>query len=737
MAYAPKEAKIIPGGLNLLPPGDQVNDGDCLELTGFWPGAAGRLEQTPTLVLQTPANGAGKDTVLQSGDDLYYAGLGSLYVNDSFIDSGFDGSPLGALSFQGWNWFINPVKGRRWRRNPSGSGYQGEYWTESRPNANLFPTILAGQGGLLGLPIQYQYYFTWVIEGLGETNPSDVTVQTVSTGDALMLTLPDDITPPDDATGWNVYRQNYDDSSGIGEFSIAYLVNATPIPITQTSYVDFGLAGSNQDDTAIRELGVILAFDHDEPPPARVMANKPFNGRIVVANSPDHPNRIWWTDALEPAFFPGASNPNTGQWADIGDDTEDPVLAIAIRPLTAIIYRKKSIWRVLGDFDDPNSRIDPIVPELGIAGIRAMCSTSVGDFFIASGGRGVYQFNNDWAQSISGPVDTVWRGLPTENLPTLGKTYESQCAIGYRGGRLWCSYPLANGNAALSLIYHLASQRWFDFGVGYGAFLDAGDKFYGVNGGVYSLEDQYIGGSTVLAYQSGYYNAGLPDHEKTWADLIVNHNTQGATLTVTVRINKNDNPAFTSFVVATITSNAMTKSIIPLVYPSNYAVTELQGKPIRSYSLSIRITGNGADDAPVIIDSPMILHYYLEARKAKTFDSAATDHGTGMVKIVDQVQFDIDANAGPATLQVHSDVPGGALVKRLGTSGQVVPQTTHRGSEIVVLSTRCAGRLIRYTMTTPTDFGLFGLRARVLPIGVYLDGTIGDFWQPTPISIGV
>ena len=33
-------------------------------------------------------------------------------------------------------------------------------------------------------------------------------------------------------------------------------------------------------------------------------------------------------------------------------------------------------------------------------------------------------------------------------------------------------------------------------------------------------------------------------------------------------------------------------------------------------------------------------------------------------------------------------------------------------------------------MTTPTDFGLFGLRARMLPIGVYLDGTIGDFWQP-------
>src|SRR5581483_4529329 len=47
MAYKPLDLKITPGGLNLLAPGDQVAEGDCLDLTGFWPGAAGKLEQAP------------------------------------------------------------------------------------------------------------------------------------------------------------------------------------------------------------------------------------------------------------------------------------------------------------------------------------------------------------------------------------------------------------------------------------------------------------------------------------------------------------------------------------------------------------------------------------------------------------------------------------------------------------------------------------------------------------------
>lgn len=736
MAYAPRELKIYPGGLNLVAPGDQVNDGDSLDLADWWPSSSGRLEQSPQLVLQSSPDGNGSNMLLESDGNVYYGGPGgNLFVEGfGFLDSSFDGSPLGAISFLGWAWFMNPRKQRRWQSDGAG-GFTGFDWWPGNPYPGLTITVLPGQGALNAH--EYEYFLTWVIQGLGETNPAPVAPITVNAGDAVQLNRPDLSDAPGGATGWNIYRQNYIDSSGIGVFGLAYLLNPVPIPLATAVYVDTGQATVQQDDTSLAELGVILEQDHDGPPPAKVVANQTFNGRIVVANSAEFPNRIWWTKADQPAFFPGANNPNSGQWADIGTDTGDDILAIAVRPLTLIIYRRKSIWRVLGDFDDPNSRIDPMVPELGIAGVRAMVSTSVGDYFVASAGRGAYSFNNDWAAPISPQIDPIFRGLPTENFPTLGKGYESQIAVGFRNGRLWVSYPLADGNPAGSFIYHLASQRWFAGSSGYGAFLDIGSQFLGVNGGVFALEDKYVGGSTIVRYQTQYHNVGLPDHEKNWADLVINHNTQGETLTITIRINKNVNPTTDSFIVATLVSNAMTKTIIPLVYPSDYVKTELRGEPIIAYSLSVRITGNGADDTPILIDGPLILHYYLEARRAKTFDSAATDHGTGLVKIVDQVQFDIDANKGPATLQVKSDVPGGVMIPRLGSSGQTVPQTTHRGSEILVLSKPSAGRLIRYQVTTPTDMAIFGLRARILPIGVYLDGSIGDFWQPTAISIGV
>ena len=730
MAFQEKTLKIYPGGLNLLPPSDQVGEGDCLDLTDFWPGASGRLEQSPQLTTISSGSDFGKDSLLQSDGRIYYGGSGNLsQIGRGRIDSGFDGYPLGMISFQGFAWFMNAAKQRR------DDGTNTVDWWIGKPYPGPVLTDLPGGGGLNAH--EYEYYLTWLVAGLGETNPTDASPLTVAAGDAISIARPVLGFAPPGATGWNIYRQNYIDSTGIGVFGLPYLLNPSPIPLATAVYVDTGQLIVNQDDISLEELGVILAQDHDPPPPARIVANQTFNGRIVVGNTAEHPNRLFWTPALEPAFFPGAADPNSGNWADIGTDSGDEILAIAVRPLTLIIYRRKSIWRVLGDFDDPNSRIDCIVPELGIAGPRAMVSTSVGDYFVASAKRGLYTFNNDWATKLSDKVDPIYRGMPTENFPTFGTAYESQIAIGYRDGRLWCSYPLTDGFPAGSMIYHLASQRWFASSLGSGAFLDTGAQFLGINADVHALESSYQAGSTLLAFQSAYHDIALPDHEKSWADLVINHNTQGQTLTVTIRTNKNANPATDSFVLATFSSNAMTKTIIPMVYPVGYVTAALVGEPIISYSLSIRITGNGANDVPIIIDGPIILHYYLLARRGKTFDSADTDHGTGMVKIVDQVQFDIDANSGPASLQIKSDVPTGVMTARLGSAGQVVPQTTHRGSQVMVLSTPAAGRLIRYQVSTPTDFKVFGLRARVLPIGVYLDGTIGDFWQPVSISIGV
>ena len=742
MAYQVKELKIYPGGLNLVPPGDQVNEGDCLDLTDWWPGCAGRLEQTPQAINLSGALDMawGVDSLCQASGRTYSGGYGNLsQIGRGLVASGFDGYPLGMIAFEGFCWIMNRGKQMRddggscvpWWIGGISTGMMG-------PGEGLTLTDIPGGGGLSpNTPYQeYEYYLTWVIAGLGETNPSPVAPLTVNQGDAILIEAPLGNAPPG-ATGWNIYRQNYVDTDGVPLFGTVYLLNGAPIPMDQASYTDYGDAVHQQDDTSLLELGVIMEDDHDPPPSCAVMANNIFNGRIVVANTAAHPNRMYWTDALAPAYFPGAENPNEGNWADVGTDSGDAILAITVRPKMLVIYRQKSIWRQIGDFDDPNARIEAIVPELGIAGPRAVAQTSQGDYFVASAGRGFWNFNNDYATPLSAEVDPIFRGLGSENFPTLSLASESAIAVGYRGGRIWISNPGMGGSNVAGLIYHVPSTRWFagSYGGanGYGAFLDAGTQFLGcTSGAIEALESAYQSSGAHVAFQSQYLDAGLPDHEKTWADLVVNHNLQGTTLTVTIRLNKNAD----SFDLAVLSSNVMTKQIIPLLYPATYANVALRGLPIQSYNLSVRIWGGGADDAPILIDGPIIAHYYPEARRAMTFDTAPGDQGSPLVKITDQIEFSVDASAGAGTFQIYTDLPGGVLTPRLSPP-EVIPMTIGRQNERIILPKPLAGKLNRLTAASPTNFRIYGVRARILPIGVYIDGTIGDFWQPEPISIGV
>jgi hypothetical protein len=744
--YKLREQKIRPGGLNLLAPGDQVAEGDSLDLTGWWPGAAGRLEQAPSYVLlSSPLNLGPHDTVLKADSRTYYAGGGSLWQigrEPSAIDTGYDGTPLGMLSYQGYAWIMNRSKQRKddgtttsdWTPSPPGVPTLTDGGTTGAglvPPANNPPNV----GGLSALG--YSYYVTWQLGTLGETNPSTVggvitaaTITPAVDGSIVRVTQP--AGAPSNATGWNIYRQS-------PTFSAPYRLNENVIDITRTYVDDYGDQVHTHSDTQLLQLGIIMESDHDPAPAASVIANQVYNGRILVANSAAHPNRIWYTPALQPGFFPGSANENGGNWVDIGTDKGDAIQAIAVHVGFCVIYRQHSIWKHVGDFGAADAIIAVAVPDLGTCGPRGVVSTSLGDYFISN--DGVYLFNNDWAKPLSRHVDPLFLGKTTENFPQLGTAYRSQCAIGYRNGRLWVSYPGTSGAMTGSLIYHLESDNWHASPLGYGAFVDTGSDFLGAGHGIYSVEHVTSTNPYAVRYQSAYQDCDLPDHEKTWADLVLSHNTQGQTLTVFARVNKNGgntgddtHDSATSFALATINSSTLTRQIIPLVYPATYAVPALVGKPIRSFSLSIRITGNGAL-TPMVIESPMLLHYYVESRRARRFDTSVTDHGIEGVKEVDMVEFDIDASQGGA-FQIASDIPGGVVTDRL-PAGQAIAATSGRQSIRLVFSSAVDGQLLRYVATTTADFEIYSARARVLPIGVYLDGTVGDFWQPQPVSIGV
>lgn len=887
MAYKLQTLRIIPTGINLLPPGDQVAEGDCLELTGWWPGAVGKLQQTRGYVNKSAGPvGVPIDSLEESDGRVYYGGAGGLWQigrGSSAIDTGYDGYPLGMVAFQGRVWIMNRAK----QRKDDGSSTLN--WTPAPPTAAptlgsiaaiTAPTHTQGGTGTGALDGPISYIVTGVLTGHptteGECYRSAVLITTSANSapaigpsevppggwagfaddDSNIITHPAFGDP--DVTHWNLYRLigpfrrmldpsfpdtyyrvNRDpipvastytdqgtDPGGPGDdqsdnaliaagntlaplipggtkyyvtgtnalaeetspspalvvdgadsneiirptFTDAqitlwnvyrqggsnppYLVNPDPIPTATTTYLDAGRddtrysGGIDQSDNGIANLGVILHLGPNLAPAARVAAPQSYNGRLVVANSAAHPNRVWFSEALKPASFPGSASEQDGNWVDIGTDEGDEILAMSVKPGLMLFYRSRSIWRLVGDFQDATSVIEPLMPSMGITGPRAVVSTSIGDFAMMRQGlyQAIYRLT-DFEHRLSAKVEPVLGfGGGAENYSALNPAGRALVALGYQLGRLWVSYTDGSNTInSRSLIYEVATDRWYGQTHGFGCFCN-GSQFFlaGLNSGnVVSLEDGALLAGVAwapidLAYQSAYLDCGRPDREKTWGDLVISHNLNAATLTVTVLIDKKaDGGTADSFTLATITSSLLTRQVIPLVYPAGYVTTALRGKPIRSLNLSIRISGTAATAEPgCVIDTPILLHYYLEARKGRTFDSGITDHALEGVGTVDEVELDIDTTDGAATLVISSDLPGGVMADRT-SGGLAIAQTSGRQVLRLVLTTPIDGRRFRHQISTTTGFALYGYRVRMLPIGVYVNGVQSEKWITGSLVPGV
>jgi hypothetical protein len=776
MSYKLNEQRITPGGLDLLVPSDQnprraaltdlvnVPQGECLDLTDWFAGCDGRLEQALQPVAKSNFLLGAQNSLLEvssaSGNRIYYSdgsvlrqigrGVADAPLEYDGVPAAFDGFPLGMISYQGFAWIMNTAGQYR------DDGTTLLPWTIAATlNAPVLVDLgssgtpgVNGGAGAKSYPNEDCYFVTWVTPLLGESNPTPCNRLTPAVGEtAVSFQITQPVGAPSCATGWNIYRQVPSYNAGAGNSdgnATPYLLNPSPIPVgaggALATYVDTGNPMDAQDDTSLLLLGVIMQEGMDPPPAARIIASDTYNGRIVVANSIQYPNRMWFTNPLQPAFFPGSSDTYDGNWVDVGTDAGDAILAITVRPGFLTIYRSKSIWVHLGDCGSDSAILQPAVPECGVVGPRAVVSTSASDYFIWV--DGVYSFNNDVATKLSIKVDPIWRGLTTENFPPLAPAYMSQCAIGHRNGRLYCSYPTAAGVMAVSLVLHLPTGRWFSCSTGWLCFLDTGTSFLGANAGVYTLESAYnSAGDPALAFQSQYHDSGLPDRMKTWADLVLTHNTQGMEMSVVCRQNKDGGvwpaapPAADSFTLATFASTALTKQIFPLVYPSTYTVAALRGLPIKNFNLSIRIVGGaGGGTLPAIIESPILLHYYVEARQGLTFDSGPTNHGLEGAGRIDQVEIDCDTSNGTAALTISSDIPGGVLGD--GVAAHTIPQSTGRQVLRWVLTAPLAGRLFRHQIASAEGFQIYGYKVRVLPLGVYVDGSQSDFWYTLPLAPG-
>jgi hypothetical protein len=124
------------------------------------------------------------------------------------------------------------------------------------------------------------------------------------------------------------------------------------------------------------------------------------------------------------------------------------------------------------------------------------------------------------------------------------------------------------------------------------------------------------------------------------------------------------------------------------------------------------------------------VHFYPEERQALSFDTGVTDLGAWRVKSLSELEFEIET-LGVVSWKLFSDIPGGAMAQR--TTGTIAHVA---GRRTVLVATAAEGRRFRLVASASQPFRLYGLRFRIKPIGEYIDGAAGDFWESEEIALG-
>jgi hypothetical protein len=553
-----------------------------------------------------------------------------------------------------------------------------------------------------------QYYYTYVTADEIESNPSPVSTALKFNRRAASLSGLA-ISADPQVTGKYIYRTG-------GTLGAVYRVNSTPVANGTTSYTD------QATDEDLTTRGIILRTNHDAPPAAAGCIG-PFFGRLIAYHSTANPNRFWWSKQDYPWAWPGAANNTIGNWADAGQTTE-PIHAATMQNRIILFYKSASIWRLIGDPDATDGVVEKTRSSIGCVGPRAVCQADDGDYFV--GTEGVYYFNGDAARKISQKIDPIFKGQ-TVTLATgitvlpISAANKANSAVAYVNGRLYMSYTQSGSSSNdATLIYDIESQRWYQHSVGYTALANEEGVLIGGTsaGAVNQLEAPSVftdaGSAFTVTYQSKYFDLALADAQKTFEDFVIDIDCGSATLTVTAHLDNGTG----SISLGTISGSGRQK------FSRQFST----GSGTKATNISIRITGSTSTEIAIY---GMWLHYYTEARSARSFDTDEMDYGVKGVKLIRQLEFDIE-NSATVNTTLLTDLPGNQMTSRLtptlaaGSGRRVVP---------VVLSTVQKGFLHRLVLDdTSAQFNLYGLRAEIKPVGDYV--IAGELWTTDEINWG-
>ncbi|HEX4275833.1 MAG TPA: hypothetical protein VHZ74_10780 [Bryobacteraceae bacterium] len=722
MSYELQTDQVLGGGLDLLSPGElgdqtsavalhnwRVDQGGQLRsrlgmgaavfTAGGYHHSLGRVEAL------TPRRYVGVDT------SWYRVGTGAA------IGTGFDGQPFGMVSFQGRCWAMN----RSQQLKDDGTNTYG--WSPLAPTAA--PTVAYGgtsSGALNGV---YNYYVTFVAGDGAETNPSPVLTTSSLTNDEATVTRPASADPQ--ITGWNVYREG-------GDFpNQRYKLNASPLAIGGTEFLDngvdnTGLGGDDLTDNGIANLGVILAINHDPAPAARFVVG-PYNGRLFVFGTAANPNRMFWTEADEPQFFPGSATDAGGNWADIGELGEE-FIGAAVFPQVLLIIKGKSVWRLIGDVD--SGEIERLNVDVGGIGLKAWAVSGATVYFQSQ--EGIQKTTVSGTGVVSGPLTPIFKddaveayGAVPANPLDPSPVARARATMAVINGRVYFSFASLGGTGFpdSTLVLNEKTGQWMTDSRGFTALLyegQGGSLLGAIDGSLYPLEQGMNDNDAAipLVYQSRFRNQGQPNVRKHYANLEIEHRCNGATMKVSVIF---DGAGGTLAQVGTFTSGG--DRLWAMIALPDFD----HGNEPRSIAVRIELQAAGTSYVEILA---VVLRWYAVPLDGVVFDSGNFKLADGKVCYLQNLELDLEnVGAGTVSYEWRSDLPGNQVQKTAASNVAGAGIGSFR-VPLGVKEARWARLIVRCSLPSCR---VFGARVEIRPIGLYLAGS-GDGYKSPPLDCG-